>query len=221
MARFLLQSTLFSAALAATCYNSNGSVASTNTPCTSGNNTFCCSDDYTCLSNGLCLWDDGTFWLGTCTDQTWTSSACPKFCSKVRGNPELSQCSISDGTYCCGLNSSCCDDTNNLLTLGKASTLGFILSHSLTPLTISATPSPRSNSSSTTIATTTNSTTTNSTTTTPATTITSPPKPTASSPSSGSSSSSSGGAITGGTVGGTVGGIAVVGGFILAAWALL
>ncbi|KAN0072237.1 hypothetical protein V8E54_009966 [Elaphomyces granulatus] len=217
----LLPSTLFSAgwALAATafpCYRSAGlGVAISNAACINGdNNTFCCGNDYTCLSNGLCEWETGSFWVGTCTDQSWLSSACPKFCSNIQGNPELSQCSISDETYCCG-NSSCCDDGSSLSTgliLGAASTLGFITNNGLIPVTTSATTSSSSGSPSSTTTTSTSTTTASTTNTTPLSTTTTAAAATSTSPpSSESGSSFNGGAIAGGTVGGIV----AVGGLIL------
>lgn len=46
---------------ASICYDQDGTPNS-NTPCTTGgNDTFCCSDGYYCLSNGLCEGRMGLF----------------------------------------------------------------------------------------------------------------------------------------------------------------
>jgi hypothetical protein len=232
MIGFLFPSTLFSAALAATCYDSNGSPASGNAPCTTDDITFCCGDDYTCLSNRLCQ-GVGNFYVGRCTDQTCKmpncrdkyyidhdidhspigkSSVCPKFCSNNQ-EQEVFQCS-SAGTFCCGNSSgACCNDGSDISTglILEASTIGFISNNVLAPLTTSATTSSSCTTNTSTTASAKNTTLIFST-----TSLTSPPGPTVSPLSPGSGSSSNGGAITGGTLGG----MAVVCGFILAAWAI-
>jgi hypothetical protein len=72
-----------SGALAATCYNNEGTYDSSAQVCnsTAAVSTCCNSGDY-CMSNGICLGGGGNnlFVLGGCTDQNW-SSPCVKYCT--------------------------------------------------------------------------------------------------------------------------------------------
>lgn len=70
------------ASLNATCYYPDGSVASSDTPCSStGSSASCCEDKLYCLSNGLCLDIAHVFYVrGSCTDPTWPASSCPRRC---------------------------------------------------------------------------------------------------------------------------------------------
>jgi hypothetical protein len=194
----------------ATCYFLDGSVASDNTPCTTGDSdTFCCADSYNCLSNGLCQSQySGAYAIGSCTDKDWSSPSCPQFCrpiTNVGNTPELSQCSISGGTFCCGSFTanpppSCCDIAGasimSGLTLSDASTIGFIQSNGLVQVVYTTGVS--------TIFTTITTSTASYTPTTPTTTATASPS------SSGSVRSPNSGATTYAITGGTVGGIVVV-----------
>lgn len=69
------------------CYRPNGSINPRDRPCNPNSNpSFCCGPGYACLDNHLCKstnfadQPDLGFIRGTCTDSTWTSDACPKFC---------------------------------------------------------------------------------------------------------------------------------------------
>ena len=66
----------------AKCYHSEGTLASSDTACSSAKFSACCGAHLTCLSHaGTALCNDGDEWLtGSCTDQSWSSDACPKFC---------------------------------------------------------------------------------------------------------------------------------------------
>lgn len=76
-------SLLFLRASSQTCYWPSGIAASTFFPCEpSQPNSACCSTSDYCLSNGLCF-DAGAnnvLTRQTCTDQTWSDNACPKYC---------------------------------------------------------------------------------------------------------------------------------------------
>jgi hypothetical protein len=91
--RLALLLTAFTAPTYATCYNPNGSVAADDIPCQpSQSNSTCCGSGLACLSNNLCGITQfpsnpkKTFGLGewfvrgSCTDKTFTSSACFKRC---------------------------------------------------------------------------------------------------------------------------------------------
>lgn len=67
----------------AKCYFPNGETSYADVACdSSATDSFCCFSNQACLSNKLC-YDIGnrTYARGTCTDQTWQSSACPNFCN--------------------------------------------------------------------------------------------------------------------------------------------
>lgn len=95
----LLQATIHSRALAATCYyRENSTVAEPSfQPCNpSQEESACCALNKTdqapndiCLSNGLCYSEDsynsGMFFQSACTDKTWGSALCPTVCKNVAG----------------------------------------------------------------------------------------------------------------------------------------
>ena len=99
------------------CYFPDGSpIASTTyTPCfPTANNTHCCDENDTCLSNGLCLvkWDT-SFNTGGCTDSTWNSVECFPQCvsSQLDDVSTLYRC--NNNNWCCsdhGNTTSCCND---------------------------------------------------------------------------------------------------------------
>lgn len=62
-----------------TCYWPDGSTAADQTVCSSGTQSACCPSGSACTSNGLC-YNLGYLQRGSCTDKTWGSSACPKYC---------------------------------------------------------------------------------------------------------------------------------------------
>lgn len=69
------------------CYDPPGTVANLDTPCTDDLDTFCCPSGWACLGNRVCEYTpwsntayDRPFFRASCTDPTWTSSACPLFC---------------------------------------------------------------------------------------------------------------------------------------------
>lgn len=81
----LLLSTLiaFPSASGTQCYYPNGQ-PSTDVPCdATADQSFCCATGFVCLENKICLSlavGDFPKWnRGSCTDQTWASSECPKF----------------------------------------------------------------------------------------------------------------------------------------------
>ena len=79
------------------CYNMDGSIAAHHIPCTefaSASDALvpCCEPGRTCLPNGMCSSSesDPTLERESCTDSTWKSDNCPRFC----GQGKLSQKSL-------------------------------------------------------------------------------------------------------------------------------
>ncbi|KAL2169524.1 hypothetical protein VTG60DRAFT_5917 [Thermothelomyces hinnuleus] len=66
-----------------------------------------------CLANKLCLSPAGRFARGSCTDPTWKSPECPKFCTHQTGKGwDLVSCSNvtqTDTFYCCDGMADCCN----------------------------------------------------------------------------------------------------------------
>src|SRR5579871_6316375 len=80
----LLLLLLPSSTIAQTCYWPDGAVASwynyTFFPCTGSAVSACCIKElHTCVDHGLCLYQN-TYARVACTDQSWNSDACPKYC---------------------------------------------------------------------------------------------------------------------------------------------
>ena len=70
---------------AQTCYFPNGSAADRDIPCrapTSNQASACCAYSDICLDNSLCLAQSGVGIItrGSCTDQSWQSSECARYC---------------------------------------------------------------------------------------------------------------------------------------------
>lgn len=83
----LLASLFFSYVYASpNCYFPNGTMDNNYVACdTNAPNSACCASTDECLTNGLCRPVNSTgeandYWRDLCTDQTWESDACPKFC---------------------------------------------------------------------------------------------------------------------------------------------
>jgi hypothetical protein len=71
------------------CYNMDGSIAAHHIACTgfasaSDASVPCCEPGRTCLPNGMCSssGSDPNLERESCTDQTWKSDNCPKFCGQ-------------------------------------------------------------------------------------------------------------------------------------------
>lgn len=62
------------------CYYPDGTYQPTDRPCNSNGTeeSFCCGPGVTCLSDKVC--DNFGYVRGSCTDQSFKSSACPNFC---------------------------------------------------------------------------------------------------------------------------------------------
>lgn len=72
--------------LAQTCYFPNGAIATNDIACTNGPAAICCEFTATCLDNELCFNPFGSavggYIRGSCTDISWESPSCPRFCNE-------------------------------------------------------------------------------------------------------------------------------------------
>ena len=127
----------------ATCYASANVPLAELGPCnTNASESLCCTPGQVCLSNGLCATQSGDIYTGGCTDKTYSSAICPKFCTpgytpfvrlcifqltyKTETGNYISQCKgspVRNGDFCCGLssNGTCCNDARNGLGLAPSS----------------------------------------------------------------------------------------------------
>ncbi|KAH0286952.1 hypothetical protein M436DRAFT_60767 [Aureobasidium namibiae CBS 147.97] len=107
----LLIAQLFLSGSAQTCYWPDNSVAETLTPCNSAaTNSHCCGPYALCLDNGYCFNQGNEYGnrlsRSGCTDKTWNSDACPKYCQTFVPNGAISISIISEsgtGLFCCGM----------------------------------------------------------------------------------------------------------------------
>ena len=108
-------------------------------PCNlqAGNISLCCEVGQTCLTNGLCMTQSGSFYNGGCTDNTYQAAICPKFCISggnctitisltaltiVLGDAHsVVKCPFVKGPdFCCSVNETnktCCETASNGLGL--------------------------------------------------------------------------------------------------------
>lgn len=110
------------------CFFPNGSKADSDTNCNAGVDSVCCGKGFVCLGNGVCMDNStivdgkiaGTLWRGSCTDSSWNSPLCPKYCNQpsgpLQGNlgsgQALGKCPGSDNTFFCkrdGIVNTCAD----------------------------------------------------------------------------------------------------------------
>ncbi|KAF6816875.1 hypothetical protein CPLU01_13738 [Colletotrichum plurivorum] len=113
----------------ATCYAPNGDIAdnSTYSACNqlgitqAGVFSTCCAlnaaaeERELCSSSGLCITQQQKQIRGFCTDKTWESNACVRFCMDEESGGSssklsfLTPCNDGTATYCCGdSNTACC-----------------------------------------------------------------------------------------------------------------
>ncbi|MCJ1433409.1 hypothetical protein MMC27_002769 [Xylographa pallens] len=150
----LLLSSLASAASSSICYASDG-VQSANFPCNPDQtDSACCMPGFECISNGLCAPGPnitGTitpFYVGDCTDPTFSSPECLKECADSGGNGVQPCANAGPGNFCCyGLsNADCCSNSTLVFNLG----VGTIVSvSSMASTTMTSTTSMASTTSTT------------------------------------------------------------------------
>ncbi|CAG8971510.1 hypothetical protein HYALB_00005406 [Hymenoscyphus albidus] len=121
------------------CFFPNGNKADSDTNCNAGTESVCCGRGFVCLENGVCMDNStmvdgkiaGTLWRGSCTDSTWNSPLCPKYCNlpsgPLQGNlgsgQALGKCPGSDNTFYCkrdGLINICADPDTQFVIQGSA-----------------------------------------------------------------------------------------------------
>ncbi|QDS73167.1 hypothetical protein FKW77_002191 [Venturia effusa] len=84
-----------------TCYWPDGTTAANQSVCGSGSQSACCPIGTECTSNGLC-YDLGYLKRGSCTDKTWGSSACPKYCNADDGSKNAGVQNSTNDILPCG-----------------------------------------------------------------------------------------------------------------------
>ncbi|KAL2158289.1 hypothetical protein VTH06DRAFT_4610 [Thermothelomyces fergusii] len=107
---------LFRRCLGKKCYYPGGKEATGDFPCDAdAEHSPCCAGTplgLACLANKLCLSPAGRFARGSCTDPTWESPECPKFCTHQTGRGwDLVSCANvtqTDTFYCCNGMADCC-----------------------------------------------------------------------------------------------------------------
>lgn len=72
---------------AVTCYTPDGAVAEGDQPCFPENpvSSCCGGSTYICATNNMCAYNSGDesgsyYVIGSCTDRSWNSPACPGYC---------------------------------------------------------------------------------------------------------------------------------------------
>ncbi|MCJ1398409.1 hypothetical protein MMC11_001607 [Xylographa trunciseda] len=147
----LLLSSLPTAAAAAAasssiCYAADG-VQSDNLPCyPDQTDSTCCMPGFKCISNGLCAPGPNItgaitpFYVGDCTDPTWSSPECLTECANSGGNGVQPCANAGPGNFCCyGLsNADCCSNATLVFDLGVG-TIVSVTSMTSTTSTASST----------------------------------------------------------------------------------
>ncbi|KAJ4156958.1 hypothetical protein NW754_008600 [Fusarium falciforme] len=88
--RFILAIALSATLVHAQCYYPDGQEAPRDVPCKpDAEASACCAEGYICVSTGMCQFVEyagtGRFARGSCTNQDWSSSECPNFCTDAEG----------------------------------------------------------------------------------------------------------------------------------------
>ena len=127
------------------CYYPDGTYIARDQPCVDSGNqeSFCCGPGITCLSDKVCYNPNGSgnrYVRGSCTDQSFGSSACPDFCLSAyvcfvcilatdrvlaiapsNRAGVMFQCGGSTDSYCCSPDSSPCSCELDNITLAASS----------------------------------------------------------------------------------------------------
>ncbi|KAJ8113885.1 hypothetical protein OPT61_g4091 [Boeremia exigua] len=118
-----------------TCYYPNGSRNSGGACNANAEVSSCCGPTFVCLSNGLCQPGPDSqrtyaynFYRSGCTDATFNSTSCPRFCigSGYHNDRGHGVKSCGNDTYCCGASGDCCSDSANIFALESAETVTTI-----------------------------------------------------------------------------------------------
>lgn len=118
-----------------TCYYPNGEKNNGGACNSNAEVSSCCGPTFVCLSNGLCQPGPDSkrtysynFYRSGCTDATFNSTSCPRFCVGSGHHNDRGQGvkSCGNNTYCCGASGDCCSDATNVFTLGAAEVVATI-----------------------------------------------------------------------------------------------
>jgi hypothetical protein len=86
------------------CYYPDGSTAQSDFACNlTAEHSFCCAVGYNCLENKICVAVGESTWnRGSCTDKSWNSPECPRFCMDFRqnGGSFIVNCAEDAGVCC-------------------------------------------------------------------------------------------------------------------------
>ncbi|MCJ1404017.1 hypothetical protein MMC11_007241 [Xylographa trunciseda] len=137
------------------CWYPDGKTQAPDSPCQVGTTSSCCGQQADgspayCLSNGLCL-SDMVVSRGSCTDQTWQSSACSQHCQQTVPNADTLLVPCSNSTWSCDYN--CATATFTLpnetfvLTAAQKSSLGLTVASATVTATVTPLPFSNYNSS--------------------------------------------------------------------------
>lgn len=132
----------------ATCYWPNGQAAPGDMlPCGGGGadtqNSACCNQGWTCLSNGLCMPDGqdpanlagATIIRGACTDRSWASPDCPRWCidseeiDNINAVQTINACQGQAGAFYCaaGDEHDDCDEETDIIRFPGESSLRHVV----------------------------------------------------------------------------------------------
>ncbi|KAF2136439.1 uncharacterized protein K452DRAFT_362544 [Aplosporella prunicola CBS 121167] len=111
------------------CYYPNGKIATNDYACyLNSSQSFCCTQGVKCLDNKICESVNVTKYKynrGTCTDKTWQSDECPKFCQAQSPNygSGIVQCD-SNSNVCCDNgkdddSATCCQDDSGIFAISR------------------------------------------------------------------------------------------------------
>ena len=125
--RFILAIALSATLVHAQCYYPDGGEALRDVPCKpDAEVSACCAEGYICVSTGMCQFVEyagtGRFARGSCTNQDWSSSECPNFCTDAEGEEaggtDVTRCQGYTDRFFCprSQNANVCKDESKALT---------------------------------------------------------------------------------------------------------
>lgn len=132
--RFILAIALSATLVHAQCYYPDGGDALRDVPCKpDAEVSACCAEGYICVSTGMCQFVEyagtGRFARGSCTNQDWSSSECPNFCTDAEGEEaggtDVTRCQGYTDRFFCprSQNANVCKDESKALTFSGKSML--------------------------------------------------------------------------------------------------
>ncbi|KAJ4327184.1 hypothetical protein N0V84_002447 [Fusarium piperis] len=133
--RFIFAIALSSTLVHAQCYYPDGQEAPRDIACKPDSEaSACCAEGYICLSSGMCQFVEyagtGRFARGSCTNQDWSSSECPNFCTDAEGEQaggtDVTRCQGYTDRFFCprSQNANVCKDVEKALTFSETTSTG-------------------------------------------------------------------------------------------------